>query len=119
MRLLIDACVWAGAVGPLRNAGHDVALVAEWGQDPGDEEILRRAHEDQRVVVTADKDFGGLAVFRGQPHSGILRLVGFSARRQGPVCVDVLARYERELARAALVTASPGRVRIRDPNRGP
>ena len=115
MRLLIDACVWAGAAVPLRDAGHDVVLVADWGQDPGDEEILRRAHDDQRVVVTADKDFGELAVLRGLPHSGILRIVGFSARKQGPVCADVLARYEAELLRSALVTAAPGRVRIRDP----
>jgi predicted nuclease of predicted toxin-antitoxin system len=99
----------------LRTAGHDVSLVADWDQDPGDEEILRRAHEEQRVVVTADKDFGELAVLRDLPHSGILRIVGFSARQQGPVCADVLARYESELSRSALVTAAPGRVRIRDP----
>ena len=115
MKLLIDACVWGGAAAPLREGGRDVSLVSDWGRDPGDQEILRRAHEERRVVVTADKDFGELAVVRGVLHSGILRLVGFSARQQGAACAEVLARYEAELERGALVTASRGRVRIREP----
>jgi hypothetical protein len=39
--------------------------------------------------------------------------VGFSARAQGVVCVDVLARYGSDLASAAIVTVEPGTVRIR------
>jgi hypothetical protein len=61
----MDACIWAGAARPLRQAGHDVSLVADWDQDPGDVEILRRAVNDRRVVVTADKDFGALTVLHG------------------------------------------------------
>ena len=52
----------------------------EWPQDPGDEEILRRAHQESRVLVTLDKDFGELAIVRGQVHSGIVRLVALSAQ---------------------------------------
>jgi hypothetical protein len=52
-------------------------------------------------------------VAQGQPHCGIVRLVGFSARAQGVVCVDVLARYGSDLASAAIVTVEPGTVRIR------
>src|SRR5579859_6681058 len=66
MQLLLDACVWSGAVEELRAAGHDVIYAADWSPDPGDEEILRRAHEQSRVLITLDRDFGELAAIRGQ-----------------------------------------------------
>ena len=65
------------------------------------------------VLVTIDKDFGELAVVRGLPHAGIVRIVGFAAREQGPACAAALARYGHELAAGALVTVERNRVRIR------
>ena len=63
--------------------------------------------------MTLDKDFGELAVAFGRPHSGLVRLVGLSAREQGPISVDVLDRYGQELAGGAIVVVEPGRIRIR------
>jgi len=63
--------------------------------------------------VTLDKDFGELAIVRGVVHSGVIRIVGISARRQGDVCLRVLERYGAELAKGALVTVDLNRVRIR------
>jgi len=82
VRLLLDSCVWGGALDELRRAGHDVASVGAWPSDPGDEAILSVALEQGRVAVTLDKDFGDLAVARGRSHAGIIRLVGLPARRQ-------------------------------------
>jgi predicted nuclease of predicted toxin-antitoxin system len=97
----------------LRAAGHDVIWVGDWSEDPGDDAILAAAFADERVFVTIDKDFGELAVHRGLPHHGILRIVNFSARRHGEVCLAVLNSHAVELEAGALITASPGRVRIR------
>ena len=113
MKVLLDSCVWGGAVETLRDAGHDVAWAGSLPIDPGDEEILERAHAEQRVLVTLDKDFGELAVVRGRSHAGIVRLVNLSGRQQGAACVEVLRRYEAELARQAILTVEPGRIRIR------
>ena len=113
MNVLLDTCVWGGALRDVALAGHDVIWAGDWNEDPGDEEILRRAHDEQRVLVTLDKDFGELAIRRGLSHSGIVRLVGFSARQQANVCLAVIARYQDELRSGAIVTAEPGRVRIR------
>jgi len=82
-------------------------------EDPGDEEILAQANNANRVLVTLDKDFGKLAVFYGLSHHGIIRLVGFSARQQARVCMDVLDRHGAALLAGAIVTAEPGRLRIR------
>ncbi len=113
MRLLLDTCVWGGAKKELVAAGHDVVWCGDWERDPGDLEILAIAKREQRILITLDKDFGELAIVRGLPHGGILRLVNFSARRQASVTLLVLALHGEELERGAIITAEPGRMRIR------
>lgn len=117
MKVLLDTCVWGKAADEMRAAGHDVIWSGDWPEDPGDEEILSRAWTDQRVLVTLDKDFGELAVLQGAAHSGIVRLVGFRAQEQGRACLSILNAHADELARGAIITGEPGRVRIRPPNR--
>ncbi len=118
MKLLLDTCVWGGACEVLRASGHDVIWAGEWPEDPGDDEILARAHSESRILVTLDKDFGKLAVLQGMPHRGILRLVEFSATQQAGVCVQTLALHGEGLLSGASVTAEPGRLRIRSSNTG-
>ncbi len=113
MKLLLDSCVWGGARESLREAGHDVTWSGEWDRDPGDAEILAVANRENRILITLDKDFGELALVRGMLHSGIIRLVGFSAKQQAVACIRVLALHGMELQQGAIVTAEPGRLRIR------
>ena len=113
MKVLLDTCVWGGAKVELQSAGHDVFWTGDLAQDPGDEEILAQAHTEQRVLITLDKDFGELAIRRGLPHSGIVRLVNISARQQGAICQQVLTQYGDELMRGAILTVESGRIRIR------
>lgn len=110
MKVMLDTCVWGGARTVRR---HDVVWTGEWEADPGDEEILACAHAEERVLVDFDKDFGEMAVFRKLPHHGIIRHVDFSARQQAAVCLDVLLRHGDEPIASAIVTAKPGRLRIR------
>ena len=113
MKLLLDTCVWGGARTVLQSAGHDVVWTGAWAEDPGDEQILAYAHAENRVLVTLDKDFGEFAVVRGQQHSGIIRLVDISAKRQGDVCAWLLNKYAAELEKRAIITVDDTRVRIR------
>jgi len=115
MKVLLDSCVWGGAREAIVTAGHDVSWVGDWEADPGDAEILRVAHEQGRVLIKLDKDFAELAVVRGAPHAGIVRLVGIRAREQGPVAIRVLVVHEFDLERCAILTVEPDRVRIRMP----
>ncbi|MFN8385107.1 MAG: DUF5615 family PIN-like protein [Anaerolineales bacterium] len=114
MKVLLDTCVWGGVKQTLAYAGHDVLWAGDWEKDPGDEEILSIAHNERRVLITLDKDFGELAVVFAQPHSGIVRLVNMSAKQQGDVCVEILSRYESNLLSGALITAERNRVRVRE-----
>ena len=113
MRVLLDTCVWGGVRAEVEVAGHDAIWAGDWPEDPGDEQILARAHDEDRVLITLDKDFGELAIVHGKPHFGIVRLVDFRAREQAPACLRVLSLYGSELRAGAIVTASPGVIRIR------
>lgn len=56
---------------------------------------------------------GDLAIVRGLPHSGIVRLVNLSVKLQAEVCAGVLELHGEELQAGAIVTAEAGRLRIR------
>lgn len=116
MKLLVDTCVSAGVPRALSEAGHDVVHAADWPVDPGDAEILERARQESRILVTLDKDFGELAIVRGQEHAGILRLVALSTSKQVELCLSALATYGTLLESGAIVTAEAGRVRVRPPD---
>ena len=102
MKLLLDTCVWGGARERISARGHDCEWVGDWAEDPEDEEILAHAHSERQVLVTLDKDFGELAVFRGKRHCGILRLVGLGAHEQVDVCLHVLKAYREDLEAGSL-----------------
>ena len=116
MKLLLDTFVWGGAKKTLESSGHDVVWTGDWAEDPGDEEILAYAQNEGRILVTLDKDFGEIAIVRGKPHSGILRLVNLSANQQGIVCLRVIEAYGQVLQSGAIITVEPGRIRVRPPD---
>jgi predicted nuclease of predicted toxin-antitoxin system len=113
LRVLLDTCLSFQAREALVAAGHDVVWGGDWAEDPGDEAILDLAFKEERVLVTLDKDFGELVVVRGAPHAGILRLVNLRVEHQAAVCLKVLADHGADLHGGALITAEPGRIRIR------
>ena len=113
MKLLIDTCISGIVRNALQAAGHDAVWTGEWAQDPGDDEILDHAHQQNRILITLDKDFGELAVVHGRPHSGIIRLVNWSTQQQAGTSLLVLERYSTELESGAIVTVEPGRIRVR------
>ncbi len=74
MKFLIDESVEYSIVMYLRQEKHDVIAVCEESSGIRDEDVLRRAVIDQRVLITNDKDFGMLIYFRRMKHHGVVLL---------------------------------------------
>ncbi len=74
MRFLIDECCPRLFAQVLRSAGHDVIHIAEMDSRASDEMIVARAMEEGRVIITADYDFGELAVRYRMPVPGVLTI---------------------------------------------
>ena len=71
MKLYVDQMLHADVTKALRAAGHDVVRAAEVGQARADDDqLLSRAGQDGRIVVTLDKDFGDWTVLPLGLHRG-------------------------------------------------
>ena len=56
----------------LRSRGHDVRYGAEIAPREADEQVLERATEEGRILLTNDKDFGALCFKEGRPAAGVI-----------------------------------------------
>src|SRR5438552_684455 len=63
MRFLANENVPLASVRRLRQAGHDVAAASEDAPGADDADVLARASQQGRIVLTFDRDYGEL-VFR-------------------------------------------------------
>lgn len=115
MKVLIDCSAWPGARAALEAAGHAVERAHDWAFDPGDRAILAHAYEHNQVLITADADFGELAVRDRQPHAGIIRLDEIAADEQGLRAGQALDAYGPLLTLGAIVTVDNNRMRLRLP----
>lgn len=74
MRFLVDECTGPAVARWLRGQQHDVFSVYEQGRGMDDDEIVRKAFAENRILITNDKDLE--KVYRERwPHKGIILCV--------------------------------------------
>jgi uncharacterized protein with PIN domain len=115
MRFLLDQNAEARIAAFLRAQGHDVTRV---GQDypPGlpDDEILAIARQEQRILITNDRDFGELVFRHKLSHAGVLyfRLpLDTDASVKLKRLEELLVTQQAELGRFIVIT--PHAIRVR------
>lgn len=74
MRFLIDECAGKRLANLLEKEGHDVLFAGDAMFSASDEEIIKKCEEDDRILVTDDKDFGELVFRLGRPIKGVILL---------------------------------------------
>lgn len=67
MRFLANENIPAESVRRLREAGHDVLAISESLAGAKDPDVLARAREEGRILLTFDRDYGELVYRRGLP----------------------------------------------------
>ncbi len=113
MKFLLDSCISFFAVKALREAGFQVVWIPETGNDPGDEEIIKKAFKEKFVLVTADKDFGELVFFKKIDSPTIIRLVNIPAKKQGEILLRIIEKNIKEIENISIITADKYRNRIK------
>ena len=118
MRFLVDNALSSEVARLLKDAGHDAVHVRDYelhaAEDPV---ILERAGAEDRILISADSDFGMLlAIFRRTKPSFVLFREPDVIRAADYVSLIVqnLPTIEHELLTGCVATFRHGRVRVRN-----
>jgi predicted nuclease of predicted toxin-antitoxin system len=95
MKLLADENIPASVVRLLEEDGYDIRWIRIESPGISDIEVMRYAHQEKRIILTYDKDFGELAVKDPiYPSFGII-LIRFSQKNP-----DLMAEYIRHVVKS-------------------
>jgi predicted nuclease of predicted toxin-antitoxin system len=113
MRFLVDENMGPSVARWLVSQGHEVFSVYDEAQGIADEDILQKAHAEDYIVISCDKDFGELIFRKGLPHKGVLlfRLNDESIASKIRFLDQVLSEYSEVIkGKFAVVTESSVRI---------
>ncbi|MBS2037333.1 DUF5615 family PIN-like protein [bacterium] len=117
MKFLIDNALSPVLSNALQAAGYDSKHVRDYQmQAAADVEILARAKIEERIVVSADTDFGTLLSQSGQstPSAILIRRLGDRhPSKQAAILIANLPALKDDLLAGAVVVIDENRVRIR------
>ena len=92
MRFLIGNALSPAVSQELKRCGHDAVHVRELCmQTASDEEIFSRVASEQRVVISADTDFGTLLAIRKEPSPSVILFGHGSQHRPSEQAAPLMA----------------------------
>jgi predicted nuclease of predicted toxin-antitoxin system len=115
MKFLADQDVYAITIDFLKRLGHDVIPAAQLSLARAmDAALFRAAHEHGRILVTRDRDFGGL-VFVQDLGAGViyLRILPSTQNAVHSELERVLTLYSVRELQGSFIVVEPGWHRIR------
>lgn len=117
MKFLIDNALSPEVADLLRVAGHDAVHVRARGlKEAPDQVVFHTALVEERVLVSADTDFGALLVPERHTRPSLILFRHGSPRRpseQAKALLENLPTFSEDLTRGAIVVFRRNKIRIR------
>ena len=117
MKFLIDNNLSPLLADALKAAGHDAVHLRDLGmQAATDHAVLEHARANERILVSADTDFGGLLAWSGASTPSVILIRRLSGRRAAEQAAIILANLDQvaeDLTAGAIVVLHEDSLRVR------
>ncbi|WP_131764826.1 DUF5615 family PIN-like protein [Candidatus Protofrankia californiensis] len=118
MRFLLDNNLSQGLAVGLREAGHDVVHVRDVKLGAADDEtVLAFARDEERILISADTDFGGILARSGCNRPSVILFRRDGGRRPAEQLALLLANLSQladALDAGSMVILTDRLIRVRD-----
>jgi len=114
IKFLADVNIEKTIVNEIRNCGYDILWVADYDCQMSDEALLKLANDEDRILITNDKDFGELIFYQNKISSGVIlfRIPGHNVERKRKSLQKLLEKY-RDKIPGSFVVVSGKKIRFK------
>ena len=114
IKFLADVNIEKDLVDFIKNSGYDTLWMPDYNRRLNDEELLKIANKEKRVLITNDKDFGELVFLQKKLSAGIILIrVRNQDVKQKLNVLKKLLNYYPEKIKNHFIVLTEKRIRIK------